>query len=77
MTKIKASKIKDYTEKTWFLGTDVVENEDLELMEKNKCTTFSCEEGAMYYLGHDSNILEKMHMTGYSLIEILKPHQNK
>lgn len=66
MNKSKISKLKDYTEKTWFLGTDILESQDLDLMEKQICTSFEREEGAMYYIGHETNLLEKFHMAGYS-----------
>ncbi len=43
-------KIKNNTEKMWFLGTDVLEEKDWQLMEENKGTSFSRDEGAIYYV---------------------------
>jgi hypothetical protein len=39
---------KDYTEEMWFLGTDFLEEKDLELMSSGVDTSFTRDEGAIY-----------------------------
>jgi len=47
---IDIKKIKNYTEPTWFLGTDIVEEQDLKLMEEKMGTTLWMPEGAVYHV---------------------------
>lgn len=50
-------KLADYTERTWFLGTDVLVEDcgDLTLMESGRGASFSREEGAIYHVGCQDN----------------------
>lgn len=46
----KMKKIKDNTEKMWFLGTDILEDKDLIMMENSLFASFSRDEGAIYHV---------------------------
>lgn len=48
---VKVTELKDYTEKMWFLGTDILEEKDLTLMEDRIGTSFERPEGAIYHVG--------------------------
>ena len=41
------NQILDYEEKMWFLGTDLLPDHDLNLMEKGKGAAFNRDEGAI------------------------------
>ena len=78
---MKPSNIADNTEKTWFLGTDILPESDLELMEEGNEASFVREEGAIYRVSevvieHDyygiagysntfRNIVKEAHKRGY------------
>lgn len=51
MEKKHPGNLEDYTEKTWFLGTNILEDKDLGLMEKAEGTSFVRAEGAIYHVG--------------------------
>lgn len=52
------SKITDYVEPMWFLGTDILTNKDRDLMDKKVGTSFEREYGAIYYIGTDKEVYE-------------------
>lgn len=65
--KMHPSNIQDYTEKTWFLGTDILDHKnsrDLDLMEEGKVASFTRDEGAIYSTLPD--FLADMKKEGYS-----------
>ena len=68
MEKTNPGNLKDYTEKTWFLGTNILEENDLNLMEEEIGTSFTREEGAIYYVNViDTPLLENYYKDlGYS-----------
>jgi hypothetical protein len=73
--KINPNNIQDYTEPTWFLGTNLIDdesNDDLYLMEKGICTRFLRVEGAIY--STNDLFLYEYKSNGYSsyFIEIIK-----
>lgn len=53
-------KIKNHTEKTWFIGTDVLvegrlkENKDLELMEKGLNASLVGQYGSLYHVSEEA-----------------------
>lgn len=51
MKKLDVKLIADYTEKSWFLGTNLLPETDLELMEEEIGTSFTREEGAIFHVG--------------------------
>ena len=68
-TKISPKNIKDYTEKTWFLGTDILDQEgsqDLDLMNDGVATIFEREEGAIYVVPQDKDRKNFYSSQGYS-----------
>ena len=65
-----ASKIKDYQEEMWFLGTDILFERDLDLMNEGKGTAFNREEGAIYLAQNESLFEEEGY--SYFFIEIIK-----
>jgi len=65
---MKVQDIKDYTEKTWFLGTDILEKRDLELMLEEVETSLCRAEGAMYHVSDEECIRNDYATNGYSLI---------
>lgn len=74
--RINPANIKDNTEKTWFLGTDLFETSpvDLDLMEQGLGAMMDCDEAAMYATSHikeDENFYARL---GYSVYfqEIIK-----
>lgn len=64
--KINPSNLKDYTEKTWFLGTDILEEQDLELMNQQMGTSFERPEGAIYHVPAIDAIPDYYKDLGYS-----------
>ena len=65
--KLHPNKLVDYTEKTWFLGTDILDDErtkDLELMSQGIATSFYREEGAIY--NTQESFQESYKQEGYS-----------
>ena len=73
------SKLEDYTEKTWFLGTNIVKEQDLTLMEDKIGTSFSREEGAIYHVGVIEQFPSHYKELGYSkqFQEIIKEAHNR
>ena len=53
MGEIKAERIADYSEKCWFLGTDVFSDDDLNLINELNGAIYTREEGAVYYVLFD------------------------
>ena len=53
MDEIKAERIADYSEKCWFLGTDVFSDDDLNLINELNGAIYTREEGAVYYVLFD------------------------
>ncbi len=75
MTKerLNPSNLKDYTERTWFLGTDILdEGKDLTLMYNGVSASFTREEGAIYSTSQMAILqCKKMGYTDY-FIEVLE-----
>jgi len=76
--QIPVANIKDYTEKSWFLGTDILENEngnanDLRLMRNGTRVCEAFETGGRYYL-HREDFDRDLLNAGYSdyFIELVK-----
>ena len=59
MDEIKAEMIADYSEKCWFLGTDVFSEDDLNLMNELNGTIYTREEGMIYCVSFADNYYEK------------------
>mgnify|MGYP007088045765 CR=1 FL=1 len=51
MKNLDVKLIADYTEKTWFLGTNLLTETDWDLIEKEIGTSFTREEGAIFHVG--------------------------
>lgn len=73
----KISRLEDNTERMWFLGTDILHNKDLELMNKQVRTAFHREEGAIYSVGKSWRYEYKA--DGYSdrFIEVMMEAQRR
>ena len=65
-TKFDASKLEDYTERTWFLGTNILLEIDLTLMEDKVGTSFERDEGAIYHVGVIEQFPKHYQELGYS-----------
>lgn len=81
---MNSSKIKDYTEPFWFLGTDVITESDQQLMNDQTNTIFHREEGAIYCVPTDKDhfnlVITEFKISGYSndFIDIFKEaHRRK
>lgn len=64
--KINPSNLKDYTEPTWFLGTDICEEADLFLLDQGIGTAFAREEGAILHVGVLKEIPNFYELLGFS-----------
>lgn len=78
--KLHPNKLGDYTEKTWFLGTDILDDEntkDLELMSQGVATSFNREEGAIYNTNEEFQ--REYKEKGYSpyFQEVIKEAKNR
>lgn len=68
------TKIRDYTERTWFIGTDVLSREDvpdednidLNLMENGSEATMHSEWCAMYQCSYIPELIKEYKNVGYS-----------
>ena len=60
------TKIRDYTEKMLFLGTDILTDKDCELMNKQIATSFHRPEGAIYYIKMETGFKSIFKKQGYS-----------
>jgi hypothetical protein len=63
---INPSNLKDYTEKTWFLGNNLLSESDLSLMEQGEGTSFVREEGAIYHVPVINDFPDHYKSLGYS-----------
>jgi len=57
--KIEAERIADYSEKCWFLGTDVFTEDDLNLINKLDGAIYTREEGMVYYVSFEDDSYQK------------------
>lgn len=63
---IEVKNIANKHEKMWSLGTDILQNSDLKLMEEGKGTAFSREYGAIYSIICCSYFVSEIEEYGYS-----------
>ena len=71
---IPASDIRDHTERTWYLGTDAIHDEDddtdLRLMDQGVEASMTNEYGALYHISEEDEyfreFIRKLQAAGYS-----------